>query len=126
MPRARILIVEDESVSALFMRLMLEKEGHQVSDCVRSGEEAILKADELKPDLMLMDIKLDGEIDGVEAADTILGRHGIPSIFMTAYTQDEFTREYRLAPDVEPLQKPVQIGDLLQQIDRLLAAKGAG
>ena len=121
MKGAKILIVEDESVSALFMRLMLEKAGHRVIECVRSGEEALDKARQLRPDLMLMDIKLDGAIDGVETADTIHRSHGIPSILMTAYSREEVTDEYDLAPAVNPLQKPIQIEELLQRIDNILA-----
>ncbi len=120
MKGAKILIVEDESVSALFMRLMLEKEGFQVIDSVRSGEEAVIRAGQLKPDLMLMDIKLDGEVDGVEAARRIEESDGIPSIFMTAYTLEEFTGEYGKAPAVEPLRKPIQIEALLQRINGIL------
>ncbi len=121
MKGAKILIVEDESVSALFMRLMLEKAGHRVIDCVRSGEEALDMARQLRPDLMLMDIKLDGAIDGVQAAETIHRSDGIPSILMTAYSREEFTGEYGLAPAVRPLQKPIQIDELLQRIDDILA-----
>lgn len=121
MSELRIVIVEDESVSALFLRIMLQKVGHQVVDSVRSGEQAIEVAARARPDLMLMDIELDGEIDGVEAAVTIQERHGIPSLFMTAYTLDEFNSEYRLAPIVPPIQKPVQQEELLQRIDSVVA-----
>ena len=122
MSKARILIVEDESVSALFLRLMLEKAGYQVVDTVRTGEEAIETAGEFKPDVMLMDIKLDGALDGVEAAGKIQALHGIPSIFMTAYTLEEFEKTYHLAAVVEPLQKPVQQEELLKRIDTALAS----
>jgi len=126
MSNVRILIVEDESVSALFLRRMLEKAGYQVVDTVRSGEDAIVKAGQIKPDLMLMDIKLDGEINGVEAAGTIQELHGIPSIFMTAYTLEEFNRTYRPATVVEPLQKPVHKEELLNRINRVMTSHDRG
>ena len=120
MSTTRILIVEDESVSALFLRLMLERAGYEIVDTVKSGEEAIETAGELKPDVMLMDIKLDGELNGVEAAGRIQALHGIPSIFMTAYTLEEFKKNYGLAAVVEPLQKPVQQEELVTRINSAL------
>ena len=117
MSSARILIVEDESVSALFLRLTLEKAGYQIVDVVRSGEEAIMVAGELKPDVVLMDIELDGELNGVEAARKIQELHGISSIYMTAYTLEDLRRIYGVAEAVEPLQKPVQLEELFWRID---------
>lgn len=126
MPNARILIVEDESVSALFLRLVLEKAGHQVVGTVRSGEEAIASVAGLEPDVMLMDVKLDGELDGVETAGRIQALHGIPSIFMTAYSLEEFERIYGLAAVVEPLQKPVQQEELLRRVNSALTSGETG
>lgn len=126
MASARILIVEDESVSALFLRLTLEKAGYQVVDTVRSGEEAILVAGELKPDVMLMDIKLDGELNGIQAANRIRELHGIPSIFMTAYTLEEFKNHYPVAEVVAPLQKPIQLEELLGHINSVLGSGETG
>ena len=117
MSSARILIVEDESVSALFLRLMLEKAGYQIVDTVRSGEEAIETAGKHRPDIMLMDIKLDGELDGIETARKIQELHGIPSIFMTAYTLEEFQENHGVDETVAPLQKPIQQEELIVRID---------
>ena len=86
MSTTKILIVEDERITAEDMKEALEDVGYEVSDMVSSGEEAIIKAKELRPDLVLMDIMLEGEMDGIEAAEQIRERFGIPVIYLTAYS----------------------------------------
>lgn len=88
----RILIAEDERIAAEDVRRRLESWGYQVQAVVSSGEDAILKAEELQPDLMLMDIHLAGEIDGIEAARQIREQTGIPVVYATACS-DTATRE---------------------------------
>ena len=67
----KILIVEDENIIALDIRSMLEDLGYLVSGIVSSGEESIQRASKIKPDLVLMDIKLKGSIDGLKAGEEI-------------------------------------------------------
>ncbi len=86
----RILIVEDERITAEDIKGALESAGYDVPDLVSSGEEAIKKAGEIRPDLILMDIQLDGEMDGIEAAEIIRDKYSIPVIYLTAYS-DSFT-----------------------------------
>ncbi|MCP3871298.1 MAG: response regulator [Gammaproteobacteria bacterium] len=69
---------------------------------------------------MLMDIRLKGEMDGIEAADIISTSFDIPSLFMTAYSLEEFKRIYKSPPVVEPLQKPIQEEELVHRIQVLL------
>lgn len=92
MPTVNVLIVEDELFVAESIRLTLSKLGYNTTSIVLSGEEAIKKADEEKPDVVLMDIGLKGDIDGIEAADEIYSRFHIPIIYLTAYS-DLKTRE---------------------------------
>ena len=80
----RILVVEDESIVALDIQDRLESLGYEVPATVASGEKAIEQADLLRPDLVLMDIQLQGRMDGVEAADQIRRRFGLPVIYLTA------------------------------------------
>ncbi|WP_392479675.1 response regulator [Nostoc sp. C110] len=82
----RILIVEDEFILAMNLKENLEWLGYTVVDIVDSGETAIEKATELRPDLVLMDIKLRGEMDGIEAAGEIWNCLQIPFIYITAYS----------------------------------------
>ena len=84
MTQARILVVEDESIVAADIQDRLESLGYEVPATVASGERAVEKAGALRPDLVLMNIQLNGRMDGVEAADQIRQRFGIPVIYLTA------------------------------------------
>ncbi|MHB8095825.1 MAG: response regulator [Candidatus Aminicenantales bacterium] len=84
-----ILIVEDEAVIAMDIRMMLEHLGNKVLGIAHSGIESILKAESLRPDLILMDIKIRGEMDGVCAADEIYSRFRIPVVYITAYSDPQ-------------------------------------
>jgi PAS domain S-box-containing protein/putative nucleotidyltransferase with HDIG domain len=86
----RVLVVEDESVVSKDIQESLKSLGYKVCGTAFSGEEAIKKAESLQPDLVLMDIVLKGDIDGVEAAETIRARLHVPVIYLTAYS-DEHT-----------------------------------
>jgi DNA-binding response OmpR family regulator len=82
---SRILIVEDEQIIAADLQDKLRRMGHQVVGMAIAGEEAIGMADQLKPDLVLMDIQIEGEMRGTEAARKIQERTGAPIIFITAF-----------------------------------------
>lgn len=85
---ARILIVEDESVAAWYLQEALESMGHEVVDSASSGEEALYVIAETRPDLVLMDIRLAGQIDGIAAAEQIHSRFNIPVVYLTAHADD--------------------------------------
>jgi PAS domain S-box-containing protein len=87
---ARILVVEDEIIVAWDIKENLEKSGHTVVNLALSGAEAIQSATTDVPDLVLMDIHLEGDIDGIEAGDDIYHRLKIPVVYLTAHA-DEFT-----------------------------------
>jgi len=84
-----ILIVEDELLIAKNLSKKLERLGYQIADIVSSGVDAIQRASEIKPDLILMDIVIKGEIDGIETAARINQELDIPIIYTTAYADDE-------------------------------------
>ncbi|MFP4643004.1 MAG: response regulator [Spirochaetales bacterium] len=89
---ARIVIVEDERVVALDIRTQLQQSGYTVPAVYPSGEEAIANIETDAPDLVLLDIRLQGDLDGVETAQRIQASYGIPFILLTAYA-DEHTLE---------------------------------
>ncbi|MEB3883115.1 response regulator [Lyngbya sp. CCY1209] len=89
MDRPKILIVEDEFLIAKGLARKLEKLGYEVVDIVASGMEAIARTLELKPDLILMDIVIEGEFDGIETAAKIHEICSIPIIYLTAYADDQ-------------------------------------
>lgn len=86
---ANILIVEDETIVALDMKYQLQKLGYGVCGIFSTGEECLNRIKNLNPELVLMDIRLQGEIDGVEAAGVIREKYRIPVVFITAYADDE-------------------------------------
>ena len=86
---ANILIVEDELLIAKNIARKLEKNGYSISKIVSSGQAAIDLIDQQKPDLILMDVAIKGEIDGIETATIIKSKLDIPIIFLTAYANDE-------------------------------------
>ena len=86
MAKAKIMIVEDERITAEDLKGALESAGYIVPDLISSGEHAVKKAGEIRPDLVLMDIRLEGEMDGINAAEKIRERYGMPVIYLTAYS----------------------------------------
>ena len=80
MAKARILVVEDEGIVAMDVRNRLNDLGYAVPGVVSSGEEAFKKAGEAHPDLVLMDIRLKGDMDGIEAAEQIRARFDVPVV----------------------------------------------
>jgi CheY-like chemotaxis protein len=107
MTPARILIAEDESLIAEELRDRMERIGLTVTAVVRSGEDAIARAEETFPDLVLMDIHLKGRVDGIAAASAIRERFDIPVIYLTALS-DDIT--------VERAEKTLPLGYLLKPV----------
>lgn len=88
MPSSRILLVEDEAIVAMDIENSLKSLGYTVPAMASSGEEAIEQVSRTLPDLVLMDIMLQGDMDGVEAARAIRDRFDIPVVYLTAYADD--------------------------------------
>lgn len=104
----RILVVEDEAIEAMALQGRLENLGYAVSAVVDSGEEAIERAAELSPDLVLMDIRLRGAMDGIEAAGQIRVRFDIPVVYLTAYADRATLDRAKLTGPYSYLLKPVE------------------
>ena len=88
-PGRRILIVEDEMFVALDIEAAVNKAGHRVVGFAGTAERAVTLADEMRPDLVLMDIRLPGDRDGVDAAIEIRQRFDIPSLLISGYADAE-------------------------------------
>ena len=88
----KILVVEDDTIIAITIVGRLKQFGYRVVGRASTARDAINKAIEFEPDLVLMDIHLKGPVDGIEAAETIYGIHNIPVVYLTAYS-DEHTLE---------------------------------
>ena len=112
METSSILIVEDEFVIAKDIQISLENMGYIVCAIVSSGEEAITKAKKEKPDLVLMDIILKGEIDGIEAARQIRSLFKIPIVYLTAYADENTLEKAKITEPYGYILKPFKNRDL--------------
>lgn len=112
-----VLIVEDESVVALDLKLQLRKLGYEVSGVAGSGEEAIDLVGQGEPDIILMDVRLRGQIDGIQAAERIRRSHDVPIIFLTSHSDDETVRRAAQTAPYGYLTKPYQIKELRAGIE---------
>jgi CheY-like chemotaxis protein len=118
--KANIMIVEDEGVVSIDIRNMLKKAGYNIAAVAFQGDEAVTKAEQSGPDLILMDIGLKGEIDGIEAAKRILDRLHIPVVFLTGFA-DEVTMAK--AQEVNPsgfIIKPINEEELKKTLEDIL------
>jgi len=102
----RILVVEDEALIAMDIELMVEELGGQSIGVVRTGAGAIAEAERLRPDVILMDIQLADEIDGVQAAERIRAKSGTPIVFVSANSDRDMQRRIA-ALDASFVSKPV-------------------
>ncbi|HBL11784.1 MAG TPA: hybrid sensor histidine kinase/response regulator [Cyanobacteria bacterium UBA11162] len=117
MGRAKILIVEDERIVALSIQSRLETLGYIVTGNVTSAEAAIEAIAQSRPELVLMDIKLKGKIDGIEAAAQIRAYFQLPVIYLTAYNDDDILNRAKLTEPYGYLLKPFESRDLLTAIE---------
>ncbi|MBT4087305.1 MAG: response regulator [Deltaproteobacteria bacterium] len=120
MEKASILIVEDEAIIAMELESQLQSLGYEVTSIVNTGEKAIENAEADKPDLMLMDIRIKGEMDGIEAAEVIRNRFGIPVIFSTAYLDEERIERAKITMPFGYVLKPIQERDLRVTLEMAL------
>jgi len=115
----KILLVEDESIEAMDIKQTLESFGYEVPYVASSGEEAINKALEIMPDLILMDIILKGETDGVEAASRIKSLD-IPVIYLTAHSEESTIEKAKLTEPYGYIIKPYEHTELKYAIELAL------
>ncbi|AKB43356.1 MULTISPECIES: response regulator [Methanosarcina] len=120
MVEGRILVVEDDHIVAMGIRIMLKNLGHTVTGVVSSGEEAISKAESTRPDLVLMDIMLKGNLNGIEASKEIITRFGIPVVYLTACSDRQLLEQiWNVGSGC--IVKPFDEKDLEKSIDIVLS-----
>ncbi len=117
--KIKILIVEDEILTARCMQMELGNLGYDVCKPVAKGEEAIVNVEKEKPDLVLMDIRLASEMDGIEAAEKILSFCEVLIIFMTGYQDEHFMKRAGKLNPAAYLIKPVEVYDVESVIESL-------
>jgi CheY-like chemotaxis protein len=119
-PIPRILIVEDDEIISSLITTLLEKKGYAVVGRIAKGEESIIKAAELEPDLVLMDIHLEGQMDGVAAAGYIFQLFHYPIVFLTALCDDGLLERAKHAQPLGYILKPFTDKDLSSNVEMAL------
>jgi CheY-like chemotaxis protein len=123
MSRARILIVEDERITAMSLQSELRALGYEVTALVSSGEDAIAKAKRHRPDLVLMDIRLEGKMSGIETAAHFHRCDDIPVVLITAYSSDDVRRSAEQAGACGFILKPYERQELDEAIRQALSLR---
>ena len=117
MDNLSILIVEDQAIVAMDMQMTLRTMGYQVAGIARSGAEALAQIEATRPDVVLMDIQLDGQLDGIETTNLIRSRYAsMPVIYVTANTDAETMERARQTHPTGYLNKPFTEAALKQVI----------
>lgn len=117
MPRARVLVVEDQPLAAKDVEATLSVMDYRVVDIVRHGEDAIETAADERPDVVLMDIELAGDLDGIEAAQRIQDEHDVPVVFLTAHAEPETVGRAKQFGPYGYISKPVDAIELRTAIE---------
>jgi len=123
---ATVLIVEDEALVGLDLKEELERLGYRVPDVVPSGERVVAAVAEHRPDLVLMDVRLEGGVDGIEAAYQAKAEFEVPVIFLTAYSDPETLRRAAMTEPAAFLLKPFDQRELLANVEMALARSRCG
>lgn len=113
----RILVVEDESILAMLIKRKLQNWGYEVVSWADTGEDAVNKAKETEPDLILMDIVLKGDMDGIEAAQQIREIMDVPIIYLTAYSNEEVLKRARITEPYGYILKPFRESEVNANIE---------
>src|ERR1035437_9908621 len=101
-----ILVVEDEKIVAMDIAGSLKSVGYKVAGIVASGKEAIDLVDQNPPDLILMDIRIKGDIDGIQTAEIIQSQHDIPIVYLTAFADENTLSRARITTPYGYIIKP--------------------
>jgi signal transduction histidine kinase/AmiR/NasT family two-component response regulator len=121
----RILVVEDENIVSMDLRLSLERLGYHVTGCVGTGEQAIASVRTEPPDLVLMDVQLRGDMDGTQAAAVIRQQFDVPVVYLTAYSNDATLEKARVTEPFGYILKPFEERELHVVIEMALFRKEA-
>ncbi len=115
--KVSVLIVENEGIIALNIKTKLEDLGYRITAIAKSGEEAIQLAESTHPNLVLMDIRLPGQIDGITAAENISTQFNIPIVYLTAHADPEILHRAKITKPFGYIFKPFEIRELVSTIE---------
>jgi len=119
--KATIVIVEDDAIVGADIQNTLERLGYDAPAIAVSAEEALKRIEEIQPDLVVMDIILQGEMDGIDAAAEIHTRSNIRVVYLTAYMDEERLRRAKAAGPFAYIPKPFEEKELASTIEKALS-----
>jgi len=121
--KKKILIAEDEAIIAKSLRLCLQERGYEVLSPVATGEDAITSVDRNNPDLILIDVRLRGPMDGFKTITRLRGSSKVPVIYTTGGFPGEISERAQNTQPYDYVIKPFSIEDLVAKIERLTGSK---
>ena len=116
MTKDKILVVEDDFITAMEIKRLLETSGYQPYSA-SSSDDALKKSVEIKPDLILMDVRIKGKNDGIKTTQKIKKLIDVPVIYLTAYTDHQLVESIKLTRPVACILKPFESNELLSNIE---------
>ena len=122
--KPKILVAENERMIAVDIKNSLHRIGCEVMEIVSSGEEVIRKVKEEKPDLILMEITLDGALDGIETAEIISSKYDIPVIYLSSYSEREILQRAKITEPYGYLVKPFDSREIEIAIEMAFIKRG--
>lgn len=117
---AKILIVEDDALILDDLKYCLTKAGHTIIGTYSKGENALIDMENNKPDVVIMDIKIEGYIDGIETASIIKLKYNIPIIYITAFSNEKFVERSKKTEPIAYILKPFKEDDLINSIEKAI------
>lgn len=121
--KVKILLVEDEAITAMMLESELQDMGYQVYNPIATGEAAVKAGKKYRFDVVLMDIRLAGKMNGIEAAKKILSYYQVPIIFMTGYSEHHIKVQAQALGAAAYLVKPIDSTEIKLIIDGLFGEK---
>lgn len=118
--RKRVLIVEDEMLSALCLQDFLDKLGYSADQIAISAEEVFAAMDNGGADIVLMDVSISGKMDGIEACARVVRDYGVPVVMLTAFSDRDVQDRSRKSGCSGFMTKPVEMYDLKETIGRII------
>lgn len=123
--KKNVLIVEDDMIISMVLEQMIEKVGHHVVDKAATGQKAIELAFKLSPDVILMDIQLKDDVDGITAMQKIRKSSTVPVIYITGNSDQYYRSRVKETNYVDYLVKPIQMEDLKASINKIFASQSS-
>ena len=119
--KIKVMVVEDEVLIGLMLVKKLRAYGYDVGDVITTGEDSIESAGKIRPSVVLMDVTLAGQMNGIEAARQIKNKYGIPIIIFTGYSDRLLHDQARLIDPVAILAKMDPISDIIAAIEKAVS-----